>query len=68
MTLSFLYARSGKIRNRILNVNKLFLKRFVNVNEITRIFYDIELSIRTIRTSSKSNMSSKRTIIFTKVC
>ena len=31
MTLGFLYARSGQIRNRIFNVNKLFLKRFVNV-------------------------------------
>ena len=31
MTLSFLYARSGQIQNRIFNVNKLFLKRFVNV-------------------------------------
>ena len=36
MTLSFLYARSGQVRNRIFYVNEqLFLKKFVNVK--TRI-------------------------------
>ena len=54
MTLSFLYARSGQVRNRIFNVKKLFFKKVcLCYNEITRIFYDIELSIRTIWTSSK---------------
>ena len=33
MTLSFLYARSGQVRNRIFHVKEqLFLKRFVNEN------------------------------------
>ena len=32
MTLSFLYARSGQIRNRLFHLKKqLFLKKFVNV-------------------------------------
>ena len=36
MALSFLYTRSGQVRNRIFHVNEqLFLKKFVNV--ITRI-------------------------------
>ena len=42
MTLSFLYARSGQVRNRIFHVNKqLFLKKFVNV--ITRIHTSKEI-------------------------
>ena len=39
MTLNFLYARSGQVRNRIFNVNKLFLKRFVNVITKQREFF-----------------------------
>ena len=36
MTLSFLYARSAQVRNRIFQANEqLFLKKFVNV--ITRM-------------------------------
>ena len=32
MTLSFLYARSGQVRNKIFHLNEqLFLQRFVNV-------------------------------------
>jgi len=60
---------------KLLFVENVFItynKDTLIVSKINHTFpwlcLDIELSICTISTSSKSNISRKRTIIFTKVC